>query len=123
MLRVISTLQAPVIHTRGSIKIFKKYRNLKPCLKKVNNAFHRLRHYVARLGHAFLPLEHIFPATVLVSCYNYHFNKYFFNPLRTNSRLLNFMTHFAPCSKHFSSWLQKPISLCCKWHKSLIVLR
>jgi len=25
--------------------------------------------------------------------------------------------------KHFLSGLQKPFSLCCKWHKSLFVLR
>ena len=28
-----------------------------------------------------------------------------------------------PRCKHFSSGLQKRISLCCKWHKSLFVLR
>ena len=46
-----------------------------------------------------------------------------FNPLNTKRRLLYLETQFVPRSKHFSSPLQKPISLCCKWHKSLFVLR
>ena len=45
------------------------------------------------------------------------------NPLNTKRRLLYLKTQFVPRSKHFSSRLQKPISLCCKWHKSLFVLR
>jgi len=32
-------------------------------------------------------------------------------------------TQSVPRSKHFSSRLLKAISLCCKWHKSLFVLR
>ena len=46
-----------------------------------------------------------------------------FNPLNTKRRPLYLKTQFIPRSKHFSSRLQKPISLCCKWHKSLFVLR
>ena len=45
------------------------------------------------------------------------------NPLNTKRRLLYLKTQFVPRSKHFSSRLYKPISLCCKWHKSLFVLR
>ena len=45
------------------------------------------------------------------------------NPLKTKRRLLYLKTSFVPPSKHFSSRLQKPDSLCCKWHKSLFVLR
>ena len=45
------------------------------------------------------------------------------NPLNTKRRLLYLKTQIVPGSKHFSSRLQKPISLCCKWHKSLFVLR
>jgi hypothetical protein len=37
--------------------------------------------------------------------------------------LLYLKTQFVPRSKHFSSRLQKPISLWYKWHKSLFVLR
>ena len=43
--------------------------------------------------------------------------------LSTKSRLLYLKTQFVPRSKHLSFRLQKPISLCCKWHKSLFVLR
>jgi len=46
-----------------------------------------------------------------------------FNPLKTKRRLLYLQTQSVPRCKHFSSWLQKPISLCFKWHKSLFVLR
>jgi len=46
-----------------------------------------------------------------------------FNPLKTESRLLYSKTQFVPRCKHFSSRLKKPISLRCKWHKSLFVLR
>jgi len=45
------------------------------------------------------------------------------NSLKTKRRLLYLKTQSVPRSKHFSSLLQKPISLCCKWHKSLFVLR
>jgi len=45
------------------------------------------------------------------------------NLLKTKSRLLYLKVQFVLRSKHFSSLLQKPISLCCKWHKSLFVLR
>ena len=45
------------------------------------------------------------------------------NPLKTKCRLLYLKTQFAPHSKHFSSRLEKSISICCKWHKSLFVLR
>jgi hypothetical protein len=38
------------------------------------------------------------------------------NPLKTKRRLLYLKTQFLPRS-------YKPISLCCKWHKSLFVLR
>jgi hypothetical protein len=37
-----------------------------------------------------------------------------FNPLNTKRRLLYLKTQFVPRSKHFSSGLQKPISLWCK---------
>jgi len=43
--------------------------------------------------------------------------------LKTKRSLLYLKTQFVPRSKHFSSPLQKPISLCCKWHRSLFVLR
>ena len=46
-----------------------------------------------------------------------------FSPLNTMRTLLYLKTQFVPRSKHFSSRLYKPISLCCKWHKSLSVLR
>ena len=45
------------------------------------------------------------------------------NPLNTKRRLLYLKAQFVPRSKQFSSRLQKPISLFCKWHKSLFVLR
>jgi hypothetical protein len=45
------------------------------------------------------------------------------NPLNTKRRPLYLKTQFVPRSKHFSSRLQKPTSLCCKWNKSLFVLR
>ena len=45
------------------------------------------------------------------------------NPLKTKRRLLYLKTQFVPRSKHFSSRLWKPTSLCCKWHRSLFVLR
>ena len=45
------------------------------------------------------------------------------NPLNTKRRPLYLKTHFVPRSKNFSYRLQKPISLRCKWHKSLFVLR
>ena len=45
------------------------------------------------------------------------------NLLKTKRRLLYLKTQFVPRSKHFSSRLSKPIRLCCKWHKSLFVLR
>jgi hypothetical protein len=45
------------------------------------------------------------------------------NPLNMKHRLLYLKTQFIPRSKHFSSRLKKPISLCCKWHKLLFVLR
>ena len=45
------------------------------------------------------------------------------NPLKTKRRPLYLKTQSVPRSKNFSSRLQKPISLCCKWHKSLFVLR
>ena len=45
------------------------------------------------------------------------------NLLKTRRRPLYLKTQFVPRCKHFSSRLQKPISLCCKWHKSLFVLR
>ena len=42
-----------------------------------------------------------------------------------NSKLviIKFALSVTPRCKHFSSRLYKPISLCCKWHKSLFVLR
>jgi len=46
-----------------------------------------------------------------------------FNPLKKKGRLFYLKIHFVPYSKHFLSLLRKPISLCCKWHKSLFVLR
>jgi hypothetical protein len=46
-----------------------------------------------------------------------------FNPLKTKRRLLYLKTQSVPRCKHFSSRLYNPISLCCKWHKSLFVLR
>jgi hypothetical protein len=46
-----------------------------------------------------------------------------FNPLNTKRRMLYLKTEFVPRSKHFSSRLEKPISLWYKWHKSLFVVR
>jgi len=46
-----------------------------------------------------------------------------FNPLKTKRRPLYLKTQSVPRCKHFSSGLEKPVSLCCKWHKSLFVLR
>ena len=43
--------------------------------------------------------------------------------LKKTLRLLCLKTQSVPRCKHFSSQLQKPTSLCCKWHKSLVVLR
>ena len=43
--------------------------------------------------------------------------------LKTKRRPLSLKTQSIPRSKHFPSRLQKPISLCCKWHKSLFVLK
>ena len=45
------------------------------------------------------------------------------NPLNTKLILLYLKTQFVPRRKHFSSRLWKPISLCCKWHKSPFVIR
>jgi len=45
------------------------------------------------------------------------------NPLKPKHRPLYLKTQSVPRCKHFSSRLQKPISLSCKWHKSLFVLR
>ena len=45
------------------------------------------------------------------------------NPLKTKCRQLYLKTQFVPRSKHFSSWLEEPISLCCNGHKSPFVLR
>jgi len=44
-------------------------------------------------------------------------------PTQTKRWLLYLKTQIVPRIKHFSSRLQKPISLWCKWHKSLFVLR
>ena len=43
----------------------------------------------------------------------------YFNPLKTNGRLLYLKSQPVPHSKHFSSRLSKPTSLWCKWYKSL----
>jgi len=45
------------------------------------------------------------------------------NHLKTKRRLLYLRIQSVPRCKHFSFRLQKPVSLCCKWHKSLFVLR
>jgi len=45
------------------------------------------------------------------------------NHLKPKRRLLYLKTQSVLRSKHFSSRLQKPISLCCMGHKSLFVLR
>jgi hypothetical protein len=45
------------------------------------------------------------------------------NPLQTKRRLLYLKTQIIPRSKHFSSWLQKAVSLCYMGQKSLFVLR
>ena len=45
------------------------------------------------------------------------------NHLKTKRRPLYLKIQSVPRCKHFSSRLQKPISLCCKWHKSLFVLK
>jgi len=45
------------------------------------------------------------------------------NPLQTKRRLLYLKAQPVPLSKHFSSPLEKPIRLWCKWHKSLFVFR
>ena len=53
--------------------------------------------------------------------YNHSVHHACINLLNTKRRLLYLKTQFVPCSKHFSSRLS--ISLCCKWHKPLFVLR
>jgi len=45
------------------------------------------------------------------------------NPLKKKRKPLYLETQSVLCCKHFSSKLYKPINLCCKWHKSLFVLR
>jgi hypothetical protein len=45
------------------------------------------------------------------------------NALKTKHTLFYLKTQSIPRSKHFSSRLQKPISLCCNWHKLLFLLR
>jgi len=47
----------------------------------------------------------------------------YINHLKMKRRLIYLKTLSVPRCKHFSSRLQKPISLCCKWRKSLFVLR
>ena len=42
-----------------------------------------------------------------------------FNPLQTKRRPFYLKPQSVPRCKQFSSRLYKPISLCCKWHKSL----
>jgi len=54
---------------------------------------------------------------------SFHLIDVHINPLKTKRRLPYLKTQFVPHSKHFSSQLWKPISLCCKWHKSVFVLR
>ena len=43
--------------------------------------------------------------------------------LKTKRSLFYIKTQSVPHCKHVSSRLEKPISLCCKWHKFLFVLR
>jgi hypothetical protein len=45
------------------------------------------------------------------------------NPLKTKRRPLYLKSQSVPRCKHFSKQKKKPISLCCKWHMSLFVLR
>jgi len=45
------------------------------------------------------------------------------NPSKMKRRLLYLKTHVVPSSKHFSSQLLKPISLCFMDQKSLFILR
>jgi len=45
------------------------------------------------------------------------------NSLKTKGRPLYLKTQSVPRSKCFSSPLWKQMCLCCKWHKSLVVLR
>ena len=52
-----------------------------------------------------------------------HTSRSLLDSLQTKRRPLYLKTQSVPRCKHFSSRLQKPISLCCKWHKSLFVLR
>jgi len=42
--------------------------------------------------------------------------------LKTKRRQLYLKIQSVPRCKHFTSRLQKPNSLCCKWHKPLYVL-
>jgi len=57
-------------------------------------------------------------------CITWHVGfKWLINPLKTKRRLLYLKTQSVPLCKHFPSRLYKPISLCCKWHKSLFVLK
>jgi len=51
------------------------------------------------------------------------FNSNSINPLQTKRRPLYLKNQSVLRCKHFPSRLQKPISLCCKWHKSLFALR
>ena len=46
-----------------------------------------------------------------------------YQPFKDEAQTALFKTQSVPRCKHFSSRLLNPISLCCKWHKSLFVLR
>jgi len=76
-----------------------------------------------RLVHPFMALT----LSVWMMCrlrpYVLQENKRHINPLQTKRRPLYLKTQSVPRCKHFSSQLLKPISLCCKWHKSQFVLR
>ena len=49
-------------------------------------------------------------------------SEFLFNPLKPMRKRLYLNPQSVPRCKHFSSRLQKPLSLCYKWHKSLFVL-
>jgi len=64
----------------------------------------------------------LMPFSIGSAAYRQHYAKDT-NPLKTKRKLLYLKTQFVPRSKHFSSQLWKPISLWCKRHKLLFVLR
>ena len=117
MLLVISTLQAPVIHTRGSIKLLKNTVIYNPCLKENEWWISQIKALCFKSRSCMSALRTLFPVTVLVSCYNYHFNTYLFNPLKTNDRLRNTLRTGDADLRFYITTVQDG------WHKSAFLTR